>query len=70
MNTGNSCDAVMASQTASDFKKSFICAGDQLHEPMLNSPLSVPVYAFGVLLVMGLVHRASSCSRRKARPKD
>ena len=39
MNTGNSCDAVMASQTASDFKKSFICAGDQLHEAMLNSPL-------------------------------
>jgi hypothetical protein len=70
MNTGNSCDSVMASQTASDFKKSFIYAGDQLHEAMLNSPLSVLVYAFGVLLVMGLVNRASSGSRRKARPKD
>ncbi|MGB2285162.1 MAG: hypothetical protein ACPH66_10205 [Candidatus Puniceispirillaceae bacterium] len=70
MNTGNSCDAVMASQTASDFKKSFICAGDQLHEAMLNSPLSVLVYAFGVLLMMGLVKRATSGNRRKAGPKD
>jgi len=70
MNTGNSCDAVMASQTASEFKKSFICAGDQLHEAMLGSPLSVLVYAFGVLLVMGLVHRASSGSRRKSGKKE
>jgi len=70
MSAGSSCDVVMASQTASDFKKSFICAGDQLHEGLLNSPLSVLIYAFGVLLVMGLVHRASSASRRKTKPED
>ena len=70
MSNVNSCDVVSASQTASDFKKTFICAGDQLHESLLSSPLSVLVYAFGVLLVMGLVHRASSGSRRKPAQKE
>ena len=54
------CDVAMASSRTSDFKKSFICANDQLHESMINSPLAIFVYAFGVLLVMFLVHRSST----------
>ena len=53
------CDVATASSRTSDFKKSFICANDQLHEALVNSPLAIFAYAFGVLLVMFLVHRSS-----------
>lgn len=63
------CDVVMASSRASDFKKSFICANDQLHEALVGSPLAILVYAFGVLLVMFLVQRASVPIKRSGADK-
>lgn len=53
------CEIISASERASEWKKSFICANDDLHQAMLESPLAIFVYAFGVLLIMFLVHRAA-----------
>ena len=49
------CEIISASERASEWKKSFICANDDLHQAMLESPLAIFVYAFGVLLIMFLV---------------
>ena len=53
------CEIISASKQASEWKKSFICANDDLHQAMLESPLAIFVYAFGVLLIMFLVQRAA-----------
>ena len=53
------CEVVSALETASDWKVSFICANDDLHRALVESPLAIFAYAFGVLLVMFLVQHAS-----------
>lgn len=59
-NKSTTCEIISASEQASDFKKSFICANDDLHQALVDAPLAIFVYAFGVLLVMFLVQRAST----------
>ena len=59
MDNQTACAVMSASETASDFKKSFICANDDLHQALLDSPLAIFVYVFGVLLVMFIVQRAA-----------
>lgn len=58
-NKTTTCEIISASAQASEWKKSFICANDDLHQAMLESPLAIFVYAFGVLLIMFLVQHAS-----------
>ena len=53
------CEVFSALESTSEWKASFICANDDLHRAMLESPLAIFVYAFGVLLVMFLVQHAS-----------
>jgi len=57
------CAVVSQSETASQWKQSFICANDDLHHALLGSPLAVFIYVFGVLLVMFLVQRAARPNR-------
>ena len=64
------CDVISASQQASEWKKSFICANDDLHQAMLESPLAIFVYAFGVLLVMFLVQHSSRPNCMAAKKKS
>ena len=59
-NKTTACEVISASEQASDFKKSFICANDDLHQSLIDAPLAIFVYAFGVLLVMFLVQRAAT----------
>ena len=67
MNENKSACAVFAeSETVSQWKHSFICANDDLHHALLNSPLAVFIYVFGVLLVMFLVQRAIRPNRKTA----
>ena len=67
MNENKSACAVFAeSETVSQWKHSFICANDDLHHALLNSPLAVFIYVFGVLLVMFLVQRATRPNRKTA----
>ena len=66
MDNQSACEMVSAAATTSDFKKSFICASDQLHHGLTQSPLAIFAYVFGVLLVMAIVHRASKPLRGKA----
>ena len=49
------CDVICLS-TGLWWKKSFICANDDLHQAMLESPLAIFVYAFGVLLMFLVQH--------------
>ncbi len=64
MNENNTaCAVVSQSETASQWKQSFICASDDLHHALLDSPLAVFIYVFGVLLVMFLVQRAARPNR-------
>ena len=58
MDNQTACAVMSASEKATDFKKSFICANDDLHQVLLDSPLAIFVYVFGVLLVMFIVQRA------------
>ena len=53
------CEVFSALETTSDWKASFICANDDLHRALVESPLAIFAYAFGVLLVMFLVQHAS-----------
>jgi len=67
LNENKSACAVFAeSETVSQWKHSFICANDDLHHALLNSPLAVFIYVFGVLLVMFLVQRATRPIRKTA----
>ena len=59
MDNQTACDMALASSQASDFKKSFICASDQLRQSLTQAPLAIFVYVFGILLVMFLVQRAA-----------
>ena len=53
------CEVFSALETTSEWKASFICANDDLHRALVESPLAIFAYAFGVLLVMFLVQHAS-----------
>ena len=53
------CEVFSALETTSEWKASFICANDDLHRALLESPLAIFAYAFGVLLVMFLVQHSS-----------
>ena len=64
----STCEQVQQSEFASDIKKDFICANDQLHEAFVNSPLVVIVYVFAVLFVAFLVFRSSNYDHKE--PKD
>ena len=70
MDNQTACAVMSASETASDFKKSFICANDDLHQALLDSPLAIFVYVFGVLLVMFIVQRAAKPLPQKKDKED
>lgn len=63
-NKTTACEVFSAAENVSDMKKNFICANDNLHEAMLNSPLAIVIYAFAVLFIMFLVQRASAPVRK------
>ena len=65
MDNQTTCAIISASERASEFKKSFICANDDLHQSLLDAPLAILLYAFGVLLVMFIVQRASTLHEKK-----
>ncbi len=72
------CEVFSALETTSEWKASFICANDDLHRALVESPLAIFAYAFGVLLVMFLVQHASrpnpnalkKRSRQRSQNKD
>ena len=70
MDNQTACAVMSASETASDFKKSFICANDDLHQSLLDSPLAIFVYVFGVLLLMFIVQRAAKPLPQKNDKED
>jgi len=70
MNHQTACAVISASETATDFKKSFICANDDLHQALLDSPLAIFIYVFGVLLVMFIVQRAAKPLPHKKDEED
>lgn len=70
MENQTACAVMSASETASDFKKSFICANDDMHQALLDSPLAIFAYVFGVLLVMFIVQRSAKTMPQKEYKKD
>lgn len=70
MENQTACAVMLASETASDFKKSFICANDDMHQALLDSPLAIFVYVFGVLLVMFIVQRSAKTMPQKEDKTD
>ena len=70
MENQTACAVMSASETASDFKKSFICANDDMHQALLDSPLAIFAYVFGVLLVMFIVQRSAKTMPQKGDKKD
>jgi hypothetical protein len=70
MDNQTACAVMSASETATDFKKSFICANDDLHQAFLVSPLTIFIYVFGVLLVMFIVLRAAKPLPQKKDKED
>jgi len=68
------CEVFSALETTSDWKASFICANDDLHRALVESPLAIFAYAFGVLLVMFLVQHASrpnpNALKKKSKKED
>ena len=70
MENQTACAVMSASETASDFKKSFICANDDMHQALLDSPLAIFAYVFGVLLVMFIVQRSAKTMPQKEHKKD
>ena len=70
MENQTACAVMSASETASDFKKSFICANDDMHQALLDSPLAIFAYVFGVLLVMFIVQRSAKTMPQKEDKKD
>ncbi len=65
-NKTTACEVFSAAENVSEMKRNFICANDNLHEAMLNSPLAIVIYAFAVLFIMFLVQRASAPMRAEA----
>jgi hypothetical protein len=70
MENQTACAVMSASETASEFKKSFICANDDMHQALLDSPLAIFAYVFGVLLVMFIVQRSAKTMPQKEYKKD
>lgn len=70
MENQTACVVMSASETASDFKKSFICANDDMHQALLDSPLAIFAYVFGVLLVMFIVQRSAKTMPHREDKKD
>ena len=70
MENQTACAVMSASETASEFKKSFICANDDMHQALLDSPLAIFAYVFGVLLVMFIVQRSAKTMPQKEDKKD
>ena len=70
MENQTACAVMSASETASDFKKSFICVNDDMHQALLDSPLAIFAYVFGVLLVMFIVQRSAKTMPQKEYKKD
>ena len=70
MENQTACAVMSASETASKFKKSFICANDDMHQALLDSPLAIFAYVFGVLLVMFIVQRSAKTMTQKEDKKD
>ena len=68
------CEVFSALETTSDWKASFICANDDLHRALVESPLAIFAYAFGVLLVMFLVQNAArpnpNALKKKSKKED
>ena len=64
------CEIFEASKSASDFKKSFMCAQESLHEGLLNSPWPIFIYAFSVLFVMFLVQRSATRHIKSSKNKN
>lgn len=68
------CEVFSALETTSEWKASFICANDDLHRALVESPLAIFAYAFGVLLVMFLVQHASrpnpNALKKRSQKKD
>ena len=53
------CEIISASERSSEWKKSFVCVGDSLHQAMTESPLAIFIYVIVVFLIMFLVQRAA-----------
>ena len=53
------CEIISASERASEWKKSFVCVNDSLHQAMTESPLAIFIYVIVVILIMVLVQRAA-----------
>ena len=70
MENQTACAVMSASETASDFKKSFVCVNDDMHQALLDSPLAIFAYVFGVLLVMFIVQRSAKTMPQKEDKKD
>ena len=70
MDNQTACAVTSASETVSDVKKSFICANDDLQQALLDSPLAIFVYVFGVLLVMFIMQRAGKPLPQKKDKED
>ncbi len=53
------CEIISASERASEWKKSFVCVNDSLHQAMTESPLAIFIYVIVVFFIMFLVQRAA-----------
>ena len=53
------CKIISASERASEWKKSFVCVNDSLHQAMTESPLAIFIYVIVVFFIMFLVQRAA-----------
>ena len=53
------CEIISASERASEWKKSFVCVNDSLHQAMTESPLAIFIYVTVVFFIMFLVQRAA-----------
>ena len=57
------CEIISASERASEWKKSFVCVNDSLHQAMTETPLAIFIYVIVVFFIMFLVQRAARPSR-------
>ena len=53
------CEIISASERASEWKKSFVCVNDSLHQAMTETPLAIFIYVIVVFFIMFLVQRAA-----------
>ena len=51
-------EIISASERASEWKKSFVCVNDSLHQAMTESPLAIFVYVVVVFLIIIKVMKA------------